>query len=82
MVCEGDASCIQHLQKGDPVLAAGCGWQRRRSHLPQVVHRIVRQDRHAHLLENELLQEIVRFFPSHAVGINGVSFWLREVLPN
>ena len=35
----------------------------RRSHLPQVVHRIVRQVRHAHLLENELLEVIVRLLP-------------------
>jgi hypothetical protein len=45
------------------------GWQRRRRHLPQVVHRIVRPVRHAHLLENELLQVIVCFLPTHAVGM-------------
>jgi hypothetical protein len=31
----------------------------------QIAHRIVRPVRHAHLLENELLQKVVRFFPSH-----------------
>jgi hypothetical protein len=32
-------------------------------------HRIVRPIRHAHLLENELLEEIVCFLPPHAVGV-------------
>ncbi len=45
------------------------GWQWRRSHLPQLIHRIVRPVRNAHLLENELLEEIVCFLSSHAVGV-------------
>ena len=58
-------------------------WQRRRSHLSQVVHRIVRNIRHAHLLENELLKVIVRFLSPHAVGVanhrgDGVDDGLRD----
>ena len=71
------------MQKGDLVSVAGCGWQRRRSHLPQVIHRIMRSVRHSHLLENELLEVIVRFLSPHAVGMathggDGVDERLRD----
>ena len=45
------------------------GWQRRRRHLSQVVHRVVRPVGHAHLFENKLLQVVVGFLPTHAVGM-------------
>jgi hypothetical protein len=78
--CQEEASCIKTRRKvvdphpvprsgGTRRLRVPRGWQRRRSHFPQVVHRIVRPVRDPHLLENELLKVIVRFLPSHAVGM-------------
>ena len=62
------------------------GWERRRGHLPQVVHRIMRQVRHTHLLENESLQVIVCFLAPRAVGVadhggDGVNDRLRAENP-
>jgi hypothetical protein len=50
---------------------------------PQVVHRIMRPVRDAHLLENKLFQVVVSFLSTHSVGVanhggDGVDERLRD----